>query len=358
VSEKLWPSFPIAAKKDWLHAAQKELKGEDPLLKLTHRTGNIDIAPYYDETDLPDTHLFVLEPSKNQWSEPRYWVNSPNVVVREARDANLISLQHLQSGADGISFHIANPEISIQDLLAGIQLPYCTILFSGNITPAFVSSFCSFAGKNFNASEVHGAMFHAKPETIASSITEFRGFSNFFGFGVEAIQLATVEETLSNVLVRFVNTLDGGVPQQLAAHTGVSLNVTHDLFTNIAMLKALRILCSGVQTAYGISPTPIFVHARCNPWKNEYLQPHENMLAGTTAGMAAVLGGCDALTVMPANQSDALENRIARNVSLLLKEEARLSLTADPTAGSYYLESLINTLVNNSWADFLRIVKS
>ncbi len=64
----------------------------------------------------------------------------------------------------------------------------------------------------------------------------------------------------------------------------------------------------------------------------------------TLEGMAAVLGGCDSLTVEPYNsrygETDTQSRRIARNVHAILREESYLAKVADPAAGTYFLESL------------------
>ena len=79
------------------------------------------------------------------------------------------------------------------------------------------------------------------------------------------------------------------------------------------------------------------------------------MLKSTSAALAAILGGCDALTVQPENENPMMA-RIARNVSSILREESHLSKVADPTAGSYYLESLTNQLAINAWKKFQNII--
>ena len=45
-------------------------------------------------------------------------------------------------------------------------------------------------------------------------------------------------------------------------------------------------------------------------------------------------------------------NRIARNVSSILRDESYLSKVADPTAGSYYLDNLTADLSEKAWQKF------
>lgn len=104
-----------------------------------------------------------------------------------------------------------------------------------------------------------------------------------------------------------------------------------DFFLEIARLKTLR-----------KNKPDIFIHAYIKPFTKDAYQPHGNMISSTVRAIAAVLGGCDALTIESENDDD-LGNRIAKNVSLILREESHLSKTADPTAGSYFLDSLIGS---------------
>jgi methylmalonyl-CoA mutase len=84
--------------------------------------------------------------------------------------------------------------------------------------------------------------------------------------------------------------------------------------------------------------------------------PHVNMLRGTTEAMSSILGGADLLTVLPFDHpqlnSSIFTERIARNVQIILRDEAYLERVADPSAGSYYIESLTDSLAAATWELF------
>jgi methylmalonyl-CoA mutase len=44
--------------------------------------------------------------------------------------------------------------------------------------------------------------------------------------------------------------------------------------------------------------------------------------------------------------------RIARNVSNILREESHLNKVADPTAGSYAIDNMIDKLAIAAWTEF------
>jgi methylmalonyl-CoA mutase len=83
------------------------------------------------------------------------------------------------------------------------------------------------------------------------------------------------------------------------------------------------------------------------------------MLRTQTEAMSAALGGAHSITVLPFNaiyeDTTEFSERIARNQQLLLKEEAHLDKIADPSAGSYYIESLTNSIADQAWKLFLEI---
>jgi methylmalonyl-CoA mutase len=47
--------------------------------------------------------------------------------------------------------------------------------------------------------------------------------------------------------------------------------------------------------------------------------------------------------------------RLARNIQIILKEEAYLDKTVDPGAGSYYIENLTDSIIDEAWKIFLAI---
>ncbi len=75
--------------------------------------------------------------------------------------------------------------------------------------------------------------------------------------------------------------------------------------------------------------------------------------------MSAILGGADSLTVLPFDvpyeTPTAFAERIARNQQLVIKEESYFDKVADPAAGSYYIESLTDSLIKAAWELFLEI---
>ena len=83
------------------------------------------------------------------------------------------------------------------------------------------------------------------------------------------------------------------------------------------------------------------------------------MLRTQTEAMSAALGGAHSITVLPFNaiyeDPTIISERIARNQQILLKEESYFDKVSDPAAGSYYIETLTNSLVEQVWKLFLTV---
>ncbi len=78
--------------------------------------------------------------------------------------------------------------------------------------------------------------------------------------------------------------------------------------------------------------------------------PYNNIMRTTVEAMAAVLGGTQSLHTNAFDEALALPTemsaRIARNTQLVLQEETGITKVVDPLAGSYYVESLTQELID------------
>lgn len=181
--------------------------------------------------------------------------------------------------------------------------------------------------------------------------------------GASAVQelafgLGALSETLHQCTERGV-ALNALLPR-LHVHAAVSTSYV----VEIAKLRALRLLVPQVLDAYAetasadasVAPSDLFVQAETSRRTATVLDPHVNMLRHTTAAMAAVLGGCDTLTVRPFDDCvrapDRFGTRIARSVQLILRHEAHFDIVDDPAAGAYYLEAATDQLARRAWDRF------
>jgi len=137
------------------------------------------------------------------------------------------------------------------------------------------------------------------------------------------------------------------------------LSADADQFLTIAKFRALRKLWARVEAACALAPEPAFVSAETAWRMMTRRDPHVNILRATIAALAAVLGGADAIAVLPFTAAlglpDRFSRRIARNTQLVLLEESHLAKVTDPAAGSGAVEDLTDQLCQAAWTLFREI---
>jgi methylmalonyl-CoA mutase len=322
--------FGNASRADWVKAASKENEGKNPDESLTWKVETLEGRAYYDKSDCPE-NSFQLAPSENPYLGSRAWHNLPLVTVNGEKAANHTALNHLKNGADGVLFDIrANAKCTITALLETIEWPYCMIgliVNEANVSelnkiPAFIQK------KGWATNSITGFILWEKDAQNLTS--DFSALAHFKTNGIFIQNSIDVIEQLSTAL---------STGLKVKTNVAFSLPTGTDFFIELAKLKALRAIWSESSTQ------EIFIHTRSNPWISESFKPHSNMLKSTTAAMAAIAGGCDALTVYAEQESDANMNRVARNVSNILREESYFDKVADATAGSYYVDALTHEII-------------
>jgi methylmalonyl-CoA mutase len=147
----------------------------------------------------------------------------------------------------------------------------------------------------------------------------------------------------------------------VAPRLGFEFAVGGQFFMEIAKLRAARLLWSQVVAAFGGGEAAqgMRLHGRSAYFNKTTLDPHVNMLRVTTEGLAAAVAGVDSLGLTPfdepARPADSFSTRIARNVQVILQEEAGLTRLIDPAGGSWAVEALTDRLARDAWALFQEI---
>ena len=198
------------------------------------------------------------------------------------------------------------------------------------------------------------------PEGVRSLAVDTRVYHEAGATAVQELSyaLGALSDTLSHLLDRGCS-LSTTLPR---LHLLVSVSPRY--FVELAKLRALRLLVPQVINAYAqetdssirFEPDDVFVQAETSRRSTTVFAPYVNMLRTTTEAMAAVLGGCDVLSVRPHDAAlrpaENFSARIARNTQLILEHESHFDAVADPAAGSYYVETLTDKLARTAWAEF------
>jgi methylmalonyl-CoA mutase len=172
-----------------------------------------------------------------------------------------------------------------------------------------------------------------------------------------ACMLSSAAETFRALAAR------GSHPGVVARASRVRMAVGSDFFMEIAKLRAARALWAQLVRACGGDDEAAKLHlcASTSAWTQTKQDPYVNLLRGTSQAFAAVVAGVDGLQV---DAFDALfgpptefSRRIARNIQLILRDEAHIPEVVDPAGGSWTIESLTLELARKAWAMFQSMEK-
>lgn len=360
-------TFPPGDKLAWLAQVRKELK--DDLAPDTLRwqlPEGFAAEPYYTADEVAGLPLADIQAA--QKVQPG-WLNAPEYVIDDQSD-NARLRDALSRGADALVLSVSDTT-DLTRLLHGIKLSETPVYFrlAGN-SAAFVRTL-----KTVAPYQIRGGLLPERitnPATLAEATRLTADSPQFRTIGISGHDFhnagATATQELAFTLARLAEQYDalaraGLTIDELVPKTWLSVSVGTSYFTEIARLRALRVLLKRFLLTLTQPPTADYslftVHCQTSTFYDATATPYTNLLRATTEAMAAVIGGCDLLTVHPydtvLDSSTEFSERIARNVSVLLKEESYLDKVADPSAGSYYVETLTHGLAERAWTLFEQV---
>ncbi len=144
--------------------------------------------------------------------------------------------------------------------------------------------------------------------------------------------------------------IDAFAPR-LSFFFGIGMN----FFMDIAMLRAARFLWHRLMQQFSPKDprsSMLRTHCQTSGWSLTEQDPYNNIIRTTLEAMTAVLGGTQSLHTNSFDEAIGLPTdfsaRIARNTQIIIQEESEVCHVIDPLGGSYYLESLTASIVNEA----------
>jgi methylmalonyl-CoA mutase len=362
----LFGEFPPVTAAQWDEAVRKDLKGADYDKRLVWRTRTgMAIKPYYRSEDLKGLE-YLLDTAPGEFPYLRGTRATNDWGIREEIDetnfaaANVAGKKALAGGADEVCFRRAVPATAgdLQLLLNGLEKT--PVHFWGDVNAGFVKLLIDSGVPPRGTMRLH-------PFTDAEVAAEFLKRSPGPGFRPVAIRRASFLESGATSIQEIGFLLAAGIDylrwmtargvtvDQAAQGLTFSLFVGCSYFFQIAKFRAFRMLWARVVDAFGGSKeaAKVYIFARTAGWNQSIYDPYNNVLRGTTEAMSAAIGGVDSLAVGPFNEAyrnpDDASRRLARNTQSILKQEAWMDRAVDPAAGSYYVESITDSLAREGW---------
>jgi methylmalonyl-CoA mutase len=400
-NEKLFSEFPPVSVSEWEEQIKADLKGADYEKKLFRKSpDNLKVKPYYTAEDLGNLEYLEQAPGKFPYVRGNRTAGNTWEIRQDFRIFDISTtvqkaVMAVERGATSIGFDLtAKGDLYYHDfkkLITGIDITktrlnllagesahtvmeyLLKVLAEDKINPAQVAGSIDFDPLGYLARS--GGFYRSESDDFAdaesllvSARQKIPGFrvlaanSHIFSdCGANAVQeLAFGLAMLSEYMVRLTD--KNHKPADIIRHLQWNIGTGSDYFMEMAKVRAARLLFSTMVSGFGsdeVKDTPIFIHSITTNWNKTLYDPNVNMLRLTTEAMAAILGGCDSLQVKPYDcwykESDDFSERLARNIQVILKEESYFDKVVDPAAGSYYIESLTDSLIQNAWELFLKI---
>ncbi|WP_045687867.1 methylmalonyl-CoA mutase family protein [Hymenobacter sp. AT01-02] len=372
-----FPEFTPLTTTQWQERIQRDLKGQDPSALAWHTPEGFTLTPFYHREALDALGGAPVPQVRAQG----HWRNVPTYSV-PADDRGHAAIDRaaaaLERGADGAHFVLtsaADFDVDYLHLHLPLQLTYvgytvrrgaAEFLRRLQATEATPRGFLQFDPVTCRVPDLP-----AQFQDLRTAVALSQAWPEFQTLGIDAAYYANRGATATQQLAFALSTAAAllselpihELPVEMVARAlQVHISINPNYFFEIAKLRALRRLFATLVQAYGV-PTevaleiPIF--ASTSSWSQTTLDPHTNLLRVTTEAMSAVLGGANTISVGTFDSlihaPNELAERLARNLPVLLREEAYLDWVQDPAAGSYYLETLTDQLAREGWALFQKV---
>ncbi|HPM02070.1 MAG TPA: methylmalonyl-CoA mutase [Candidatus Cloacimonadota bacterium] len=128
-------------------------------------------------------------------------------------------------------------------------------------------------------------------------------------------------------------------------------------FMEVSKLRAARLIWAKLVKQFNPKnpkSMALRTHSQTSGWSLTEQDPFNNVTRTCIEALAATLGHTQSLHTNSLDEAIALptdfSSRIARNTQLFLQQETGICNVVDPWAGSWYVESLTNSLIDRAWA--------
>jgi methylmalonyl-CoA mutase len=359
---------------DWQQLAESELKGEPVQELFWQSPEGIEVKPLYTASDLENISLINSMPGfppytrgpKATMYAGRPWTIRQYAGFSTAEESNAFYRANLKAGQTGLSvaFDLAthrgydsdHPRVEGDVGKAGVaidtvedmktlfdRIPLDKMSVSMTMNGAVLPVMAMF----IVAAEEQGVDQQTLSGTLQNDILkEFMVRNTYIYPPVPSMKIVSdIIAYVSDNMPRFNPISISGYHMQEAGAT-----VVQELAYTLADgIEYVRTAIDSGQEVDRFAPRLSFFFAIGMKVSLTSRDPYNNIIRTTIEALAAVLGGTQSLHTNSFDEALALptENsaRIARNTQLVLRHEAGITNVVDPMAGSYYVESLTNSLI-------------
>lgn len=304
--------FEKVDKSTWLEEATRQLKGEHPEDRLSWASEfGLLLRSYYDASDLVGkeylTNFFAKIKHHN-------WKLYERIDVTNVHEANIMALEALNGGCDGVLFSISQV-LNLGALTKGILFEHCEVSF-------------------------------LIEEKLGNKISEFQNSQRIQGFTMvmgdrhsgwhsDRFSKSSGIKNLTEMVIDFA--------EHASTNPSIFLHVDQDFFHEMARVRAVRYLFWRVAEVLGmpLNPNDIWIHCALTGLE----QMDENLFAQSTAALATIIGGTNSISF----DHTGSNRRISRNVGNLIRDESKISNFQHAGSGSFFIDSLTDQMIQQVW---------
>ena len=408
LKEKLFSEFAPVSTEQWMAKITADLKGAPFEKKLVWKTGEgFNVNPFYRAEDIEGLNTTTSLPGQFPYvrgtKKDNDWKVRQNIEVTCFKGANEKALDLLNKGVTSLGFVIQAEDVNAENiatLLNGIY-PECVELNFKTChrkAEKLINILADYLkAQNADLTKCYGSVNYdpfkrmlVKGKTndnwVADAVAVFNAGKALPRYRVLAVNAFYFNNAGSYITQELGYALAWGNeilaklteagcrPDEVAKKIKFNFGISSNYFMEIAKFRAARWLWAEIVAAYELQcqhddcnnnkpdglcrcAAKMQMHAQTSEWNMTVYDAHVNLLRTQTESMSAALAGVDSITVRPFDKiyktPDDISERIARNQQLLLKEECHLDKVVDPSAGSYYLETLTVSVADVAWKLFL-----
>ncbi len=358
----LFTEFNPTSHEQWIAAVEKELKGLpfDGTITTKDEIEGIEFSKFADVRNSSSPSISFQRGSKSLNND---WFVGKLIEVKDEKIANQEALVALNQGANSLTFVLHKKNILWNALFAEISLDFIEVQFKTideEQTLNLKESFDNFSKKQLillNDIQIENSIdksYHGVQLAINAFAVHQAG-----GNAIQEISFAL--SAGHSALHRLLES--GFAIDDASAMLRFEMGIGANYFVEVAKFQVFRKLWATVIEAYHPNENcsySCFIYAKTGFVNKSLKDPYTNLLRQTTEEMSAILGGVNEIQIQAfdkysqsANRS--LSERMAINISNLLKEESYFDKVIDPLGGSYNLDLISKTIEEKAWSLFQEI---
>lgn len=361
----LFNEFESVSYNEWLEKIISDLKGKDFDDNLVWNTDEgFTVQPIYHSEQLASNK----SASYNLYNYSNNWEIREQISITTPEEANQKALIALKGGTNSLQFNgNINSYEDLELLLDGIMLSIISIHFYSNNPHKTTELFNEYTSKHqLNKSDTNYTISYdylgeslTKGQLNKSIVLDTITINGFYYSNAGANVSQELAYSLNQAIAYIDIALEEGKPlNEILKSFQFNLGIGTNYFFEIAKIRAFKILWKMITAEYGFESTP-YIHANTSNYHIAAQDAATNILRTTTGAMSAIIGEVNSLSVTPFNSAYEMPNnfttRVARNIQLLIQEEAYLNKVSDAAKGAYYIESITDEIVESALLKFKEI---